>query len=147
MAQRGWASVCAMATTEHTIDDALAEVLMEMRSLWRFIGVVRSENTDVLKGITKRPDILITEPHVSPVVVGTEVIPAVSVESDARQRLGLRLAVSGRPILSSLAVRLPARLRDFSGQALKSKITRARDFEMALYTGETPEACTRCPVE
>ncbi|MFU8797050.1 MAG: hypothetical protein ACNA7X_07195 [Dehalococcoidia bacterium] len=134
-----------MATTEHTINDALAEVLMETRSLWRFRGVVRSENTDVLKGSTKRPDILITEPHVSPVVVETEIIPAVSVESDARQRLGLHLAVSGRPILSSLAVRLPARLRDFSGQALKSEIARAPDLGMALYTGETPEACTRWP--
>jgi hypothetical protein len=41
-----------------------------------------------LKGSTKRPDILIAEPHVSPVIVETEIAPAVSVEADARQRLG-----------------------------------------------------------
>ena len=139
------ARIRAMATTEHTINDALAEVLMETRSLWRFRGVVRSENTDVLKGSTKRPDILITEPHVSPVIVESEIIPAVSVESDARHRLGLHLAVSGQRILSSVAVRMPARFRDFSGQVLKSEIIKALDLEMALYAGENPEACTRWP--
>lgn len=134
-----------MATTEHTINDALAGVLMETRSLWRFKGVVRSENIDVLKGSGKRPDILITEPQVSPVIVETEIVPAISVEWDARQRLGEHLSISGRRILSSLAVRLPLRLRDFSGPPLKNEIVNAPDFEMALYTGETPEACTRWP--
>jgi hypothetical protein len=134
-----------MATTEHTINDALAGVLMETRSLWRFRGVVRSENTDVLKGSGKRPDILITEPNVSPVIVETEIIPAISVQQDARERLGEHLAISGRRILSSLAVKLPSRLRDFSGQQLRTEIVNASDFDMALYTGETPQLCTRWP--
>jgi len=134
-----------MATTEHTINDALAEVLTETRSLWRFKGVVRSENIDVLKSSGKRPDILITEPNVSPVILETEILPAISVESDARQRLGEHLTPSGRRILSSLAVRLPVRLRDFSGQLLKNEILNASDFEMALYTGESPESYTRWP--
>ena len=84
-----------MATTEHTINDALAEALIETRSLWRFKDVVRSENIDILKGSGKRPDILISEPNVSPVVVETEITPAPSVESDAIQRLG-RTAYSFR---------------------------------------------------
>jgi len=134
-----------MATTEHTINDALAGVLMETRSLWRFKGVVRSENIDVLKSSGKRPDILITEPNVSPVIVETEILPAISVESDARQRLGEHLASSGRRILSSLAVRLPLRLRDFAGQPLTNEITNVSDLEMALFTGENPEDCTRWP--
>jgi hypothetical protein len=134
-----------MATTEHTINDALAEVLVETRSLWRFKGVVRSENIDVLKGSGKRPDILISEPNVSPVIVETEIMPAPSVESDAIDRLGAQLIPSGKRILSSLAVRLPARLRGFSSQALKKEIVAASDFEMALYTGESPKVCTRWP--
>lgn len=134
-----------MATTEHTINDALAEVLMETRSLWRFKDVVRAENIDVLKSRGKRPDILIREPNVSPVVVETEISPAISVESDAKQRLGEPLAISGRRILSSVSVRLPVRLRDFSGQPLKNEIISASDFEMALYIGEHPEAFTRWP--
>ena len=134
-----------MATTEHTINDALAEVLTETRSRWRYRGVVKSENIDVLKGSGKRPDILITEPNVSPVIVETEILPSVSVESDARQRLGDYLTISNLRILSSLAVRLPVRLRDFSGQALKDEILNASDFEIALYTGESPELCMRWP--
>jgi len=134
-----------MATTEHTINDALAGVLMETRSLWRFKGVVRSENINVLKGSGKRPDILITETNVSPVIVETEILPAIYVESDARQRLGEHLSPSGRRILSSLAIRLPVRLRDFSGQSLKDKILNISDLEMALYTGENPESYVRWP--
>ncbi|MFW6116239.1 MAG: hypothetical protein ACOC6F_00795 [bacterium] len=118
---------------------------METRSLWRFRGVVRSENIDVLRGSGKRPDILITEPHVSPVIVETEIVPAISVESDARQRLGEHLSVSGRRILSSLAVRLPTRLRDFSGPPLRDEIINASDLDMALYTGESPESFVRWP--
>ena len=134
-----------MATTEQTINDALAVVLMETRSLWRYKGVVKSENVDVLKGSGKKPDILITEPNVSPVIVETELLPANSVESDARQRLGEHLAPSGRRILSSLAVRLPVRLRDFSGQPLKDEILVASDFDVTLYTGESPESFVRWP--
>jgi hypothetical protein len=134
-----------MATTEQTINDALAGVLMETRSIWRYKGVVKSENVDVLKGSGKKPDILITEPNVSPVIVETEILPANSVESDAKQRLGEHLSPSGRRILSSLAIRLPVRLRDFSGQPLKDEILNASDFEMALYTGESPESFARWP--
>ena len=134
-----------MATTEQTINDALAGVLMETRSLWRYKGVVKSENVGVLKGSGKKPDILITEPNVSPIIVETEILPAHSVESDAKQRLGERLAPSGRRILSSLAVRLPVRLKDFSGQPLKDEILNASDFDTTLYTGESPESFVRWP--
>jgi hypothetical protein len=134
-----------MATTEHTINDALAEVLTETRSLWRYKGVVKSENIEVLRSSGKRPDILITEPNVSPVIVETEILPAVSVEADARERLGQVLAPSEKRVLSSLAIRLPARFRDFSGSDLQREIRKASDFEMALYTGENPDSYTRWP--
>ena len=134
-----------MSTTEHTINDALAAVLMETRSFWRFRGVVRSENIDVLKVSGKRPDILIAEPNVSPVIVETEIMPAVSVEQDARARLGEQVSTSGGCILSSLAVRLPLRLREFSGQSLMAEISNASDIEMALFTGENAESCARWP--
>ena len=133
-----------MATTEQTIDDALGALLIETRSLWRFKGVVKSENVDALKGSGKKPDILITEPNVSPVIVETEILPSNSVESDAKQRLGERLS-SGRRILSSIGIRLPIRSRDFSGKPLKDEILNASDFDMALYTGESPESFTRWP--
>jgi len=83
-----------VATTEQTINDALGAVLMETRSLWRYKGVAKSENVDVLKGSDKKPDILITEPNVSPVIVETEILPAHSVESDAKEWLGEHLSHS-----------------------------------------------------
>ncbi len=134
-----------MATTEQTINDALAAILMETRSLWRYKGVVKSENVDVLKGSGKKPDILITEPNVCPVIIETEILPATSVEVDAKQRLGEHLSPSARRILSSVAIRLPVRLKGFSGQPLKNEILNASDFDMALFTGESPDSFVRWP--
>jgi len=134
-----------MATTEHTINDALAEVLKETRRAWQQIYVVRSENIDILKSSGKRPDILINEPNVSPVIVETEIIPAISVETDAIQRLGQQLSPSGKKILSAVAVKLPAKLRDFSGASLKKAISPVSDFEMVLYSGESQEKYLRFP--
>jgi hypothetical protein len=134
-----------VATTEHTINDSIAEVLKETRRAWQQLNVVRSENIDILKSSGKRPDILINEPNVSPVIVETEIIPAMSVEADAIQRLGQQLFPSGKTILSVVAIRLPAKLRDFSGDSLKKAISAVSDFEMVLYSGESPDKFLRFP--
>jgi len=134
-----------MATTEHTINDALAELLRETRRAWRAAHVVSSENTGMLVGSSKRPDILVLEPSVSPVAIETEVVPAAKVESDAIDRLGERARTTGRAILSSIAVRLPGRLKMHSGSSLESQLAAATDLEMALYTGDAPENYSRWP--
>ena len=85
-----------MATTEHTINDAIACVLRETRRAWKDSRIVSSENTGMVRGGNKRPDILIIEPNVSPVVIETEVLPAVTVESEARSRLGEVLNRNGK---------------------------------------------------
>ena len=134
-----------MATTEHTINDALAGVLRGTRRAWQQSSVVRSENTRMLKGSNERPDILVIESTVSPVVIETEVLPAATVESDAISRLGKQIRVTGRTILSSIAVRLPLRLRTKEGSFLQSELENASDIEMALYTGSDPSAYSRWP--
>ena len=134
-----------MATTEHTINDALAGVLRGTRRAWQQSNVVRSENTRMLKGSNERPDILVIESTVSPVVIETEVLPAATVESDAIARLGKQIRVTGRTILSSIAVRLPQRLRTKQGSSLQSELENASDIEMALYTGSDPSAYSRWP--
>ncbi len=134
-----------MPTTEHTINDALAAVLRETRRAWQAPDIVASENTGKLKGSNKRPDILIAEQHISPVVIETEVAPAATVESDARSRLGEQLATTGRTILSSIAVRLPAALRRLQGGALQTAIRESEQFQIALYTGQGPSDCSRLP--
>lgn len=134
-----------MATTEHTINDALALVLRQSRRAWRDAGIVRSENTGMLRGAAHRPDILVLEPYVSPVVIETEVLPAATVEPEARSRLGSHIASNGRTILSSIALRLPKRFRAMDGSDLANELLTATDYEMALYTGESPDHASRWP--
>jgi hypothetical protein len=134
-----------MATTEHTINDALAALLRKTRRAWSTGDIVNSENTGMLVGSHKQPDILILEPSVSPVTIETEVIPAVTVESEAIARLGETARTNGRLILSSIAVRLPERLRKRSGTSLQQELAVANDLEMILYTGSSPEAHSRWP--
>ncbi len=135
-----------MATTEHTINDAIAELLRRTRYAWRDSEVVRSESTQLLAGSRSlQPDILIAESHSAPVVIETEVLPAVSVEKEALSRLGEDLSGSGRTILSSIATRLPARLRDSQGRALSKEIASSNDLEFALFTVKNNKGHTRLP--
>ncbi len=135
-----------MATTEHTINDAIAELLRGTRYAWRNSNVVRSESTRLLAGSPgSQPDILIAEPHTAPVVIETEVLPAITVESEALARLGEDLSGSGRTILSSIAVRLPPRFRNAQGRRLVNAIESADDLDFALYSGEGAEKSERYP--
>lgn len=99
----------------------------------------------MLKGSNRRPDILILEANVSPVVIETEVLPAITVESEAVSRLGEQVRTTGRTILSCLAVRLPVRLRNKTGNALKVDLATSMDLEVALYTGSATDNASRWP--
>lgn len=134
-----------MPTTEHTINDVLADLLRETRSAWRHTGVVPSENTGMLKGSARQPDILVLEQSVSPVAIETELLPAATVEADAMSRIGVQLRATGKVILSAVAVRLPVRLREKQGKALRSEMANTDDIEMALYSGTDPSTCIRWP--
>lgn len=134
-----------MATTEHTINDALAELLRGTRRMWRMGDIVRSENTAILKKHAKQPDILVIEPNVSPVVIETEVLPAANVEVDAYSRLGEKLETTGRQILSAIAVRMPIRLRTKESSFLTDELADANDLEMAMFAGVSPTQFSRWP--
>ncbi len=135
-----------MSTTEHTINDAIAELLRRTRWAWRGERVVLSETTRLFaesKGL--RPDILILEPYTAPVVIETEVMPAQSVEEEALGRLGEELSGSDGKVLSAIAIRLPQRLRESQGGALKKELKTASDFEFAHFAGRSPDKFTRHP--
>ena len=71
------------------------------------------ESTRVIAGQSgKRPDILITAPGRSPVVIEAEYNPAQNVESEARERLGVPVANASRPIEAAIALRYPAGVDD-----------------------------------
>lgn len=134
-----------MALTEPTVNDALAKILSSMRATWRESGIVTSENTQKLRGNNRRPDIIIAEPYVYPIIIETEFSPASTVEEEATSRLGEQLRDNGRTIYSSIAVRIPARIKECSSSELIEQLMEATDFEYALYEGETAEQYTRWP--
>lgn len=134
-----------MSTTEHTINDTLAEVLRKTRHAWRVSRVVKSEQLGMLRESSARPDILVVEPNVSPVAIEVEVLPAISVESEAISRLGSYMSGAKRTILSAIAVRLPAQMRTKESAALLNELEKATDLEMALYSGSDPSKCSRWP--
>jgi hypothetical protein len=134
-----------MATTEPTINDAIANLLRKTRRAWQTGDVVNSENTGLLVGSSKKPDILVLEPNVSPVTIETEVLPAATVEQEAIARLGATARPNGRLILSSIAVRLPESLRKRSGTGLDAALLAANELEMVLYTGSSTASYSRWP--
>ena len=72
---------------------------------------VRSENTKAIAAHPGlQPDILITAPRRSPVVIEAEYRPAATVESEAIGRLGLETEVDGRIIEAVVALRYPTQV-------------------------------------
>ena len=76
-------------------------------------AVVLFESNRVIAGQSgKRPDILITSPGRSPVVIEAEYDPARTVEPEARERLGMPVQNATRPIEAAIALRYPAGVDD-----------------------------------
>ncbi len=134
-----------MPLTEHTINDALAAALRQTRRAWYSSDVVRSENTGMLKGSAARPDILVVETNVSPVIIETEVLPAVTLEAEALSRLGVKIKGTGRTVVSAVAVRMPAHLRALHPSKLSKGLASESAFEMAVFTGTSPKDFERWP--
>lgn len=135
-----WAIEVAVATSETEINIALAEVLDGLRSRW----VATAEKLGAFSGSHKQPDVLVTEPGISPVIIETEVQPAHTVEADAKGRLGEHLT-DGSTVATVLAVRVPVRFREVSQADLRSGLRNALDLEYALFTGSTPDINQRFP--
>ena len=95
--------------TEPSANNATGGLLQDMLPR----SQVRSENTRAISGHPGlQPDILITAPGRAPVVVEAEYMPAHTVESEARERLGLEVASNGRVIESVIALRYPEDIRE-----------------------------------
>ena len=129
-----------MATSEPEINIALAETLDALRANWRVSG----EQLGRTQG-PRRPDILAVAHGSAPVVIETEVVPAATVEADARARLGVALT-DGAIVNAAIAVRVPARFRDLEGEALRNALRRTdAGLEYALLSGAAPDQHDRFP--
>ena len=95
--------------TEPNVNNALGNLLQKMLPR----GKALSENTRVISGHPGlKPDILITAPGRSPVVIEAEYLPAATVEPEAKERLGLTAASNGRVIEAVIALRYPEALKE-----------------------------------
>ena len=100
--------------TEQNANNALGILLQGMFSRSR----VYYENTRVIVDHPGRqPDILITSPGRSPVVVEAEYMPAYTVEPEARERLALDVTVDSRPIEAAIALRYPSEISEAANLA------------------------------
>ena len=95
--------------TEPNVNNALGNLLQKMLPR----GQALSENTRVISGHPGlKPDILITAPGRSPMVIEAEYLPAATVEPEAKDRLGLTAASNGRVIEAVIALRYPEALKE-----------------------------------
>ena len=116
--------------TEPNANNAMGSLLQGMLSR----SQVRSENTQAISGRPGlRPDILVTAPGRSPVVVEAEYMPARTVEPEAKSRLGLEVAANGRAIEAAIALRYPEDVSD--ADDLHSALATAR-LSYCVFTEE-----------
>ena len=130
-----------MSQQERALNIYLGPILQGMRRRWQ----IQAENLQTILGSHKQPDILITEPGAAPLVIEHETMPAVSVEEDALERLGLSLREHSNPIQACIALRSPAALRAHSGPQLEDALRSCNDFEYALYRGKLSADAERWP--
>ena len=120
--------------TEPSANNALGSLLQGMLPTCQ----VRTENTQAIAGHPGlRPDVLITASGRAPVVIEAEFAPAVNVEVEARERLGLRTTTDGRLIEAAVALRYPASIPD--AENLEAELADARlSYGVLTQDGEGP---------
>ena len=106
---------------EPSVNNALGILLQAMLSR----SHVRSENTQTIEGHPgMHPDILVTAPGSTPVVLEAEYLPALNAETEAKDRLGLVVAETGRPIEAAIALRYPEEIGEADDLAAALKDAR-----------------------
>ena len=124
--------------TEPAVNNSLGTLLQGMLPR----SHVRSENTQAIVGHSGlRPDILITAPGRSPVVIEAEYLPAATAEVEAKERLGLDVAEDGRRIEAVIALRYPIDMSD--ADDLRAALTESR-ISWCVFTEESA-GVTRFP--
>ena len=95
--------------TEQNANNALGALLRRM--LPRY-DVLYENTRQIVNHPVSGPDVLITAPGRSPVVVEAEYMPAYTAESEAEGRLGLEVVGTARHIDAAIALRYPDHIKD-----------------------------------
>ena len=126
--------------TEPNANNALGNLLKSMLPR----SEVRFENTQTISGQPgKRPDILITAPGRSPVVIEAEYLPAATVEPETKERLGLQLEHSSGVIEAAIALRYPENVAEAND--LTAALKAARLSYCVFTEGRTEGETERFP--
>ena len=129
-------------THEQSINDALGEVLGEMRKSW----TVGPERIGALHG-SGRADVLVLDETGWPVAIEAKVANGhADAEQSAVARLGQRPVESAQAIESVVALVYPESLMSPSGGALREAIRETDEFEYALYARTEGNGRSRLPV-
>ena len=130
-----------MLTHEHTINDALGEVLAEIYRDGANINSERVGNVFVEGG---RPDILIVRDDGWVIVLEAEVVNYQQAMQEAQERLGNTLVATGAKVHTVVAIVYPEALRQYQREALRNAL-RNTNLEYALLTEEADGTETRFP--
>ncbi len=123
--------------TEPLVNAALADALDRRHPRWR----VTAEQSAVLGHRALRPDLLVKLGSTPPIILETEFTPGLTVETDARARLGKVTRDSGFEIEQVVAVLLDAHLR--GADDLQAAVESAT-VEWCVLSGDG-EQCVRWP--
>lgn len=133
------------STTEQVFNSVLGDVLRGKHPLW--VDAIGVEQTHVLQGSPGRqPDLILSPPGTSPVVVETEFTPAATVEEDAASRLGERLASNGRRVENVIALRIPSELRTVEQGGIADAVRQTR-FTYCVLSETRTRGIQRWPEE
>ncbi len=115
---------------EPSVNNALGNILKGILSK----ATVRSENTQIIHGHAGlHPDILVTSPGRSPVVIEAEYDPAQNVEPEATGRLGLQVTGQTRPIEAAIALCYPEAVGDADDLRM---VIRGSTLRYCVFTGQ-----------
>ena len=119
---------CNVPTGEEAINTAISEVLGSIGRDWK--TVAQPIGRPLEEG--GRPDVLITAPGLSPVIIETEIIPARTVEKDARERLGKTVRTSKKRVSFVVAVKVPKPYTGLKDAGLRNALRQSDDMEYAM---------------
>ena len=120
---------------EHTLNVEIAKILHGLRRHWRVIG----QPMRILER-NLYPDILVCQEKHPAVLIENEYMPASNVETEGRERLGLKIT-NGDTVHTVIVLRSPAALRT---KNTHKNIVESK-FDYALLTGKSPKCAKRFP--
>ncbi len=111
--------------TEQTINDELGRILRASHPRWGDC-IVTEKTRLLMEGAGQRPDVIVRHPGGQPVIIETELLPARSVEKDARGRLGRTFTQDGNKVEQSVSLCVPAEIALTNQSQLSDELRKAK---------------------